>query len=156
MSEIHIQQTGEPGKIQSSDGGMTISIPIQIKRRSGRKCITLPSGEKLKPATQAPPPTSLQSALARGYRWLKMLESGEVTSLKIIAALEQVDDRYVSRMVNLTTMAPDVVTAILDDNMPEHVTVFDLSVDSSSLWSERRILPFDTALSDKRSEALLN
>lgn len=149
MSEIQIQQRGEPGMIHSSDGGMTISIPIQIKRRSGRRRIALPNGEKLKPVTQVPPLTSLQSALARGYRWLKMLESGEVASMKAIAKFEQVDDRYISRMVNLTTLAPDVIAAILDNNMPERVTVFDLSVDSSSLWSERRILSFDIALSEK-------
>jgi len=139
MSELLIQPTGQPGSILSSDGSVTISIPIQIKRRSGRKKITLPNGEPLKAATQQPPPTTQQSALARGYRWLKMLELGEVTSLKAIAILEQVDDRYVSRMVNLTTLAPHVVAAILDDSVPDHVTVFDLAVDHSNIWTEQWI-----------------
>lgn len=137
MSELLIQPTGQPGRILRGDGGMTLSIPIQIKRRSGRKQITLPSGVPIKPATQVPPPTTLQSALARGYRWLKMLESGEVTSLKAIATLEQVDDRYVSRMVNLTTLAPHIVAAILDDSVPDHVTVFNLAVDHSNIWTEQ-------------------
>lgn len=86
-----------------------------------------------------PPPTSLQSALARGHRWLKMLESGEVTSLKAIAALEQVDERYVSRMINLTTLAPGIVAAILDDDAPDHVTVFDLAAVLSNLWCEQMV-----------------
>ena len=51
--------------------------------------------------------TALQLALARGHRWLAMLESGEAKSLREIAALEGVDNSYVSRMVNLTTLAPD-------------------------------------------------
>jgi hypothetical protein len=67
-----------------------------------------------------------------------MLESGEVKSLKEIAALEGVDNSYVSRMVNLTTLAPDIVAAILDDAMPNHVTLFDLAVDPSALWEEQR------------------
>lgn len=134
MSELLIQPTGQPGRVLSSDGSITISIPIQIKRRSGRKHITLPSGEPLKPGTLIPPPTTLQSALARGYRWLKMLESGAATSIKAIAILEQVDDRYVSRMINLTILAPDMVAAILDDDMPEYVTVFDLAVNLPILW----------------------
>lgn len=134
MSELLIRPTGQPGRILSSDGRVTISIPIQIRRRSGRKQITLPSGEQLKSTTQMPPPTSLQSALARGHRWLKMLESGEATSLKAIATLEQVDERYVSRMINLTTLAPGIVAAILDEGAPDYVTVFDLAVNLPILW----------------------
>ena len=139
MSELLIQPTGQPDRILSTDGSVTISIPINIIRRSGRKKITLPNGESLKAATQQSPPTRLQSALARGYRWLKMLESGEVTSLKDIAALEHVNDRYVGRMVNLTTLAPHVVAAILDDVQGD-VTVFHLAVDPPRLWCEH-ILP---------------
>ena len=33
-------------------------------------------------------------------------------------------NNYVSRMVNLTTLAPDIVAAILDDALPHHVTLF--------------------------------
>ena len=57
--------------------------------------------------------TSLQLALARRHRWLTMLESGEAKSLKEIAALGGVDSSYVSRKVSLTTLAPDIVRAIL-------------------------------------------
>ena len=67
-----------------------------------------------------------------------MLESGEAESLKEIAAREGVDYSYVSRMVNLTTLAPDIVAAILDDTMPNHVTLFDITVDPPALWDEQR------------------
>jgi hypothetical protein len=67
-----------------------------------------------------------------------MLESGEVKSLKAIAAREGIDDSYVSRMVNLTTLAPDIVAAILDDALPNHVTLFDLAVDPPALWEAQR------------------
>ena len=80
----------------------------------------------------------LQLALARGHRWLAMLESGEAKSLKEIAAREGIDNSYVSRMVNLTTLAPDIVAAILDDAMPNHVTLFDLAVDPPALWDDQR------------------
>ena len=49
------------------------------------------------------------------HRWLAMLESGEAKSLKEIATREGIDNSYVSRIVNLTTLAPDIVAAILDD-----------------------------------------
>ncbi len=44
--------------------------------------------------------------------------SGQATSLKEIATREGIDNSYVSRMVNLTTLAPDIIAAILDDTLP--------------------------------------
>lgn len=46
---------------------------------------------------------------------------------------------YVSRMVNLTTLAPDIVAAIVDDTLPNHVTLFDLAVDPPALWDEQQV-----------------
>jgi hypothetical protein len=80
----------------------------------------------------------MQLALARGHRWLAMLESGEAGSLREIADKEGVDNSYVSRMINLTCLAPDIVAAILDDTLPDHVTLFDLAVDPPRLWAEQR------------------
>jgi hypothetical protein len=89
----------------------------QIKRRSGLKQMTLPNGRSRKLGKLLRPwdvaATPLQLALARGYRWLTMLESGKVKNLKEITALEGVDNSYVSRMVYLTTLAADIVEAIL-------------------------------------------
>lgn len=51
---------------------------------------------------------------------------------------EGVGDGYVSRTVNQTTLAPDLVAAILDDALPNHVTLFDLAVDPPALCDEQR------------------
>lgn len=138
MSSMRIDQTGVPETISDSSGRLTLAIPIQIKRRSGRKLVTLPNGETVKPRPWDTEPTPLQLALARGHRWLAMLESGEVKSLKEIAEKEGVDNSYVSRMVNLTTLAPDIVEAILDERLPPDLTLFDLAVDPPALWDEQR------------------
>ena len=47
-------------------------------------------------------PTPPQKALARGHRWLAMVESGKSKWLKEIAKREGVDTSYVRRMVTLT------------------------------------------------------
>lgn len=42
-------------------------------------------------------------------------------------------------MVNLTTLTPDIVAAILDDALPNHVTLFDIAIDPSALWEGQRV-----------------
>jgi hypothetical protein len=117
---------------------LTLSVPIRIQRRSGRKLVTLPSGE----APQAGPwdttPSPLQQALARGHRCLAMLTSGEAKSLKEIAGREGLDSSYVGRMLNLTTLAPDILSAILDDALSGHATLLDLAINPPVLWEEQR------------------
>jgi hypothetical protein len=44
----------------------------------------------------------------------------------------------VSRMVNLTTLAPDIVAAILDETLPEEVTLFALAAGKPALREEQR------------------
>lgn len=48
-----------------------------------------------------------------------------MTSLREIARKDQVDSSYVCRMVNLTTLTPKIVAAILDETVPPDVTLFD-------------------------------
>jgi hypothetical protein len=67
-----------------------------------------------------------------------MLTSGEAVSIKAIAEREGVNPSYVGRMLNLTTLAPDLVAAILDDTWPAHVTLLDVAINPPVLWGEQR------------------
>lgn len=40
----------------------------------------------------------------------------------------------------MTTLAPDIVAAILDDTLPNHVTLFDLASGTPLLWDEQRAI----------------
>lgn len=61
-----------------------------------------------------------------------------MSSLREIAVQEGVDNSYVSRMMNLTVLATNIVEAILDDILPDHLTLFDVAVDPGALWVEQR------------------
>jgi hypothetical protein len=107
-------KTGQGERIADSAGGITISVPITLKRRNGRSLVTLPNGQPKgfeRPWDGAASPEQL--ALARGMVWRRMLESGEVQTLSEIAEREGVDGSYVSRLVNLTLQAAWVVESIL-------------------------------------------
>jgi len=137
VSEILIDRTGRSEVVVASDGSLTVTVPIRIKRRGLRKTVTLPDGGGLDSRPWDATPTPLQLALARGHCWLAMLESGEAASMKEIARREGVDDSYVSRMVNLTTLAPDIVAAILDETLPPEVTLFGLAAGTALVWEEQ-------------------
>ena len=44
------------------------------------------------------------------------------------------DRAYVSRILNLTTLAPEIVEAILDETLPDQVTLMDLASGTAKLW----------------------
>lgn len=136
MREIEIKTTGNTETTEASDGRLSVRIPIQVKRRNGRKLIKTPSGQLIGKPWDIEP-TVLQLALARGHRWRRMFESDEADSIKEIAKREGIDNSYVSRMINLTTLAPEIVEAILDDNLPDDITLFELAVDPSMLWVDQ-------------------
>ena len=137
MKTNMIDFTGDPMLVRALDGAVTVSIPIRIRRVSGRKQVMVPPGVSAT-AIGEPVPTALQIALARGHRWLRQIESGKATNLAAIAKAENVDNSYVSRMVNLTTLAPDIQAAILDETLPDTLSLFDLAVDTPLSWRQQR------------------
>ncbi|MFM6991414.1 MAG: LacI family transcriptional regulator [Rhodoferax sp.] len=140
MNEITIKATGEADVVSASNGSMNVTIPIKIIRRGRRKAVSLPDGTSVQPRAWDNQPTQMQLALVRGHRWLAILESGKARNLAEVAEMEGMDRAYVSRMVNLTTLAPDIVAAILDESLPDHVTLFDLASGTPLLWDEQRAL----------------
>jgi hypothetical protein len=57
---------------------------------------------------------TLVEALARAFRWQRLLENGTYASIAEIARAEEINDSYVSRLLRLTLLAPEIVEAILD------------------------------------------
>ncbi|MFM8882517.1 MAG: LacI family transcriptional regulator, partial [Betaproteobacteria bacterium] len=105
MREIEITSTTTPDVLHASDGSISMTIPIQITRRARRAHIEVPASVAHHRANPPKPLKPLQAALVRGHRWLAMLESGKYPSLRALAEHEGIDNSYVSRMINLTTLA---------------------------------------------------
>ena len=92
---------------------ITVFLPMAWRRRGARKVIVAPPGCD----GWAPPPKvdrALLKALARAHRWQRMLESGACATLADLADAERISRSYVSRVLRLTLLAPDIVERILD------------------------------------------
>ena len=62
-------------------------------------------------------------AMARGFRWRRLLENGSYSTIKELAVAEKINASYLCRVLRLTLLAPEIVEAILDGRQPEGMTL---------------------------------
>lgn len=77
-------------------------------------------------------------ALARGFRWRKLLETGVYGTIEEMAAAEKINSSYVSRLLRMTLLAPDIVGAILDGRQPAEMTLAVLMEPFAVSWSMQK------------------
>lgn len=133
MTRPTLSLSGPATEIRASNGSVVLNIPIALKRRSGRRVVVPAGSEATANRTTATP---LQLALARGHRWLRMLETGEATSMCDIARREGTNHSYIARHINLTLLSPETVAAILDETLPEGSQLLTLAVNPPMCWNE--------------------
>jgi hypothetical protein len=92
---------------------ISIHVPMDLRKHGRRKLIVVPTAS-------APPPPPKPSAsrtlrlLVRAFHWLRRLDVGEFSTLSELAKSEKIDKSQLSRVLRLTTLAPDIVEAILN------------------------------------------
>ena len=120
----------------STDGHtLTVVIPLAVKPRGGRKAIISPGVMEVESRHDI----TLIKALARAFRWLRMLESGRFATISELAAAEKINASYVARILRLTLLAPAVVEAILDGRQPEGMTLPGLLKGVEVEWGTQRL-----------------
>src|SRR4051812_25579010 len=87
----------------------------------------------------------LVKALARGFTWLEQLSSGNGDTIASIARRERMTDRYLSRMIELAFLSPEIVEGVLSGKRGLRVSTKRLArdVDLPLGW------PAQSALSSK-------
>ncbi len=101
----------------------TVTVPFAIRKRGGKKLVITPDGTAATPAPRARVDSALLKALARGFRWRKLLETGDFATIEEIAEAENINPSYVSRVLRMTLLAPEIVEAILSGRQPEGLTM---------------------------------
>ena len=114
---------------------VTIHVPFHIVKRGGRKEMQLPEGAP----TQRRPDSALVKALARAFRWKRMLESGEFATIAELAAREGITVSYLTRLLRMTLLAPDLVVAILDGRQGLEVTLARLMEPFPAEWADQTL-----------------
>ena len=102
---------------------VTVTVPFAIRRRGGRTLVITPDGVTSAPAPRTRVDSALLKALARGFRWRKLLETGHFATIEDIAAAENINSSYISRLLRMTLLAPEIVEAILAGSQPPGLTM---------------------------------
>ena len=118
---------------------VTVTVPFAIRKRGGRK-LDHHAGRH---AAAAPTPrarvdSALLKALARGFRWRKLLETGDFATIEEIADAENINPSYVSRVLRMTLLAPEIVEAILAGRQPEGLTMARAMQPFPNSWAHQR------------------
>ena len=113
---------------------VTLHVPFRVVKRGGRKEMQLPDGAAQPRRTDS----TLVKALARAFRWKRMLESGEFTTIAELAEREGIAPSYMTRVLRLTLLAPEIVEAILDGKQGPEVTLARVLEPFPVVWSDQR------------------
>ncbi|KPL53172.1 hypothetical protein ABB55_13915 [Prosthecomicrobium hirschii] len=124
--------------LDPSTNTITISIPIKMRKRGGRKLVLAPDGSGWAPAGPKVD-NVLVKAIARAFRWRKLLEAGTHATIEELAAAERINPSYVSRLLRLTLLAPDIVEAVLDGRQPAGLQLDDLLAPFPVEWEAQKL-----------------
>jgi hypothetical protein len=112
---------------------ITVHVPFRILKRGGRKEMHLPEDTAQLRRTD----NTLVKALARAFRWKRMLESGDFATIGELAEHEEIAPSYMTRVLRLTLLAPDIVEAILDGKQAPEMTLARLQEPFQPEWSDQ-------------------
>jgi hypothetical protein len=113
---------------------VTVRVPFTIRRRGGRKLIIGPSAGETSVIARHRVDNTIVKALARGFRWRKLLESGAYQSIEEMAAAEKINSTYVARLLRMTLLAPDTIETLLDGRQSVEVTLAELMKPFPATW----------------------
>lgn len=113
---------------------VTIHVPFRLVKRGGRKEMQMPTDIR----AHRHPDDALIKALARAFRWKRMLESGEFMTLADLADREGIAPSYITRVLRLTQLEPGIIEAVLDGRQGDAVTLARLMDPLPISWNEQK------------------
>ena len=125
---------------------LTLHVPFRIVKRGGHREIQLPNDVPENPRTD----NTLVKALARAFRWKRMLESREFATIGELAEREGIAPSYMTRVLRLTLLAPDIINAILDGKQGPEVTLAQVLEPFPMDWSAQQEFQIEQRKRDQR------
>lgn len=123
----------------STTTSITVRVPLRTRRRPGQKTVVTPvraAGADTVIFSRADP--ALVKAVARAFRYQRLLDEGQYASVSELAAAERIERGYLGRLLRLTLLAPEIVQGILDGRAAVDLTLPRLLEPLATSWSEQQ------------------
>jgi hypothetical protein len=118
---------------------ITVRVPLKFRRRPGRKTVvTLASGEACDGAIPTRADPALVKALARAFRYQKLLDDGLYASISEMAAAEKIERGYLGSLLRLTLLAPALVEEMMEGTAWPNPTLPELLQPFPEPWEHQR------------------
>jgi hypothetical protein len=124
---------------RESDEVVRVRVPFAIRKRGGRKLVLVPGGADTVPERPRVDNVMVK-ALARAFRWRKLLEAGAYGSIEALAEAEKINPSYMSRILRLTLLAPDIVELVLNGIHDPKLILATLMQPFPGEWARQRLL----------------
>jgi site-specific DNA recombinase len=76
--------------------------------------------------------------VAKALGWNQALLTGKVASMTVLAKQEGVTQRYISHIIKLAFLAPDIIEAIIKGDVPETLSLGTLKQGIPQDWQDQR------------------
>lgn len=117
---------------------ITVRVLLTTRRRPGRKTVVTPVGQDGTRAVTTRSDPTLVKALARAFRYQRLLDEGRYASISEMAEGEKIERGYLGTLLRLTLLAPDIVQAILDGRQPAGLGLPCLLEPFPLSWADQR------------------
>jgi hypothetical protein len=126
-------------RIKMMEGNViSVRVPIKIKRYGGKKLILLPEGAHMTALQEASKPDeTLVRALAKAYYWQNLIDTGRYKSIDDMSRQRKINSSYMSRILRLNQLAPQIKKAILDGTQPRQLSLQDMQNPFPDIWDEQ-------------------
>ena len=124
--------------MQTDASSLRIHVPMQLKRRGGRKLIVLPPNANQHQKAAARRDMTLVNGIAKAYHWQAICERGRYASLAYFFEKHGLNKSYAARVMRLNLLAPDIRMSILDGLQPKGLSLMDLMRPFPPEWQEQR------------------
>ncbi len=133
------QKRRYPGlRVRREGQAVVVHIPVRFRRRNGRQMILTDGEPAAAPTPERDANQTLIEAIAKAHRWQEQLESGQYAGVENLAQALAVDRTYAGRMLRLTSLAPDIIEAILRGDEPDGISLSKLHKNLPACWQKQR------------------
>jgi hypothetical protein len=124
--------------ISLEDKTIIVSIPVTFSRKFGRRWMIVPPSNDAPVTRTTKHDDTLLTALSRAHKWARWLETGRVRNLEQLAEEHKINPSYLSRIIRLNLLAPDIKTMILDGTQPQTMKLCEMLKPFPDDWAAQR------------------